>query len=98
MGKRYKRFKSGVLAGEGERVSTFLLPGMAVDATRLSETGKRFPQSSASMRVSELEPPRPCGEMGCARPITRGTRNRLYVYVKRPRPGQSSQACFSACE
>ena len=30
-GKWYKRFKSGVLAGNGERVSTFLSPGMAVE-------------------------------------------------------------------
>jgi hypothetical protein len=30
-GKWYKRFKSGTLAGNGERVSTFLAPGMAVE-------------------------------------------------------------------
>lgn len=30
-GKWYKRFKTGILAGNGERVSTFLAPGMAVD-------------------------------------------------------------------
>lgn len=30
-GKRFKRFKSGVLAGNGERPSTFLSPGMAVE-------------------------------------------------------------------
>jgi hypothetical protein len=30
-GKWFKRFKSGFLAGSGERVSTFLEPGMAVD-------------------------------------------------------------------
>jgi hypothetical protein len=28
-GKWYKRFKTGTLAGNGERVSTFLAPGMA---------------------------------------------------------------------
>jgi len=30
-GKWFKRFKSGVLAGNGERPSTFLSPGMAVE-------------------------------------------------------------------
>jgi hypothetical protein len=30
-GKWFKRFKSGVLAGCGERLSTFLAPGMAVE-------------------------------------------------------------------
>ena len=30
-GKWYKRFKTGTLAGNGERVSTFLAPGMAVE-------------------------------------------------------------------
>ena len=30
-GKWYKRFKSGTLAGNGERVSTFLARGMAVE-------------------------------------------------------------------
>jgi len=30
-GKWFKRFKSGFLAGSGERVSTFLEPGMAAD-------------------------------------------------------------------
>jgi hypothetical protein len=30
-GKWFKRFKSGVLAGNGERPSTFLPPGMAVE-------------------------------------------------------------------
>jgi len=30
-GKWYKRFKSGSLAGHGERVSTFLAPGMAIE-------------------------------------------------------------------
>jgi hypothetical protein len=29
-GKWYKRFKSGILAGDGKRVSTFLEPGMTV--------------------------------------------------------------------
>ena len=29
-GKWYKRFHSGILAGEGDPVSTFLEPGMAV--------------------------------------------------------------------
>ena len=30
-GKWFKRFKTGVLAGEGEHPSTFLAPGMAVE-------------------------------------------------------------------
>ena len=30
-GKWFKRFKSGFLAGNGESVSTFLAPGMAVE-------------------------------------------------------------------
>ncbi len=30
-GKWYKCFKTGILAGEGERVSTFFGPGMAVE-------------------------------------------------------------------
>jgi len=30
-GRWYKRFRSGYLAGKGERVSTFLSPGMAVE-------------------------------------------------------------------
>jgi hypothetical protein len=30
-GKWYKRFKSGILAGSGERVSTFLAPEMVAD-------------------------------------------------------------------
>ena len=30
-GRWFKRFKSGFLAGNGENVSTFLEPGMAVD-------------------------------------------------------------------
>ena len=30
-GKWYKRFKTGSLAGNGERVSTFLAPGMAME-------------------------------------------------------------------
>jgi hypothetical protein len=30
-GKWYKRFKTGALAGNGESVSTFLAPGMAVE-------------------------------------------------------------------
>lgn len=30
-GKRYKRFKNGALAGNGEMPSTFLSPGMAVE-------------------------------------------------------------------
>ena len=32
-GKWFKRFKSGILAGEGENPSTFLSPGMAVQGT-----------------------------------------------------------------
>jgi hypothetical protein len=30
-GKWYKRFKTGTLAGNGDRVSTFLAPGMAIE-------------------------------------------------------------------
>ena len=31
-GKWYKRFKTGTLAGNGEKPSTFLAPGMAVES------------------------------------------------------------------
>jgi hypothetical protein len=31
VGKWYKRFRSGILAGTGDRLSTFLAPGMAVE-------------------------------------------------------------------
>jgi hypothetical protein len=33
-GKWYKRFRSGVLAGKGERPSPFLAPGMAVEGRK----------------------------------------------------------------
>jgi hypothetical protein len=34
-GRWYKRFHSGTLAGNGERVATFLAPGMAVDGDEI---------------------------------------------------------------
>jgi hypothetical protein len=34
-GKWFKRFKSGILAGKGERVSTFLEPGMAAEGVEV---------------------------------------------------------------
>jgi hypothetical protein len=34
-GKWFKRFKGGILAGNGERPSTFLAPGMAVEGNEV---------------------------------------------------------------
>src|SRR5579883_653671 len=38
-GRWYKRFHSGTLAGNGERVATFLAPGMAVDGDEIQYLG-----------------------------------------------------------
>ena len=34
-GERYKRFKSGIVAGYGDTASTFLAPGMVVTGTEV---------------------------------------------------------------